>query len=120
MSFSSFTSALWRTYNQKGGLKGGIKTCLGVKFQSEFLWREENVLFRCWLSLGIYPQKAEAFVHIHINTAGSVAAQSTAIGIVVVIIGVYAILPGTEPFVVRSVGVATAIKCHFHLNRRLS
>lgn len=62
----------------------------------------------------IYPQKAESLVHIHISTGGAIVAQATAVRVIVVIIHVYAVLPGTEPFIVRPVRVATAIKCHFH------
>lgn len=70
-----------------------------------------------WNSLSqseIYPQKAESLVHIHISTGGAIVAQATAVRVIVVIIHVYAVLPGAEPFIVRPVRVATAIKCHFH------
>lgn len=62
--------------------------------------------------VGIYPQEAETLGHVDID-GGSVAAQAAPVRVVVVVVGVYAVLAGTEPLVVRPVRVAS-IKCHFH------
>jgi hypothetical protein len=67
-----------------------------------------------------YSQEPEPFVHIHyIAYDGSVVAQPASIGVVVVVVDVYAVLPGTKPLVMRPVRVAT-IKCHFHSGDRFS
>lgn len=61
-----------------------------------------------------YPQKAESLAHINITATITVATQSASICVVVVVVHTYAVLPGAQPFIMRPVRVATAIKCHFH------
>lgn len=69
-----------------------------------------NFMVREWF----YPQKSESLAHINVAAAGSVAAEPAAVCVIVVVVHIYAVLPGTEPLIVRPVRVATAIKCHFH------